>query len=98
MEIRVLKYFLAVVREENITKAAEALHITQPTLSRQLQQLEEELNCHLFMRGKQHITLTEEGLLLKKRAEDIVELAHKTKKRIFITRSFYNRRDLYWKW
>lgn len=80
MEIRVLRYFLAVVREESITKAAETLHITQPTLSRQLQQLEEELNTHLFVRGKHHITLTDEGMLLKKRAEDIVKLADKTEK------------------
>lgn len=80
MEIRVLRYFLAVVREESITKAAETLHITQPTLSRQLQQLEEELNTHLFIRGKHHMTLTDEGMLLKKRAEDIVELADKTEK------------------
>lgn len=80
MEIRILRYFLAVVREESITKAAETLHITQPTLSRQLQQLEEELNTHLFIRGKHHITLTDEGMLLKKRAEDIIELADKTEK------------------
>lgn len=80
MEIRVLKYFLAVAREENITKAAEYLHITQPTLSRQLMQLEEELNTILFVRGKSRITLTDEGMLLRRRAEEIVDLANKTEK------------------
>lgn len=80
MEIRVLKYFLTVTREESITKAAEILHITQPTLSRQLMQLEDELKTQLFIRGKSKITLTEEGILLKRRAEEIVDLAHKTEK------------------
>lgn len=80
MELRVLKYFLAVAREENITKAAEFLHITQPTLSRQLMQLEEELNTTLFIRGKNHIVLTDEGMLLRRRAEEIVDLANKTEK------------------
>ena len=74
MEIRVLKYFLAVAREENITKAAEVLHITQPTLSRQLMQLEDELGAQLYIRGKNKITLTEEGMLLRRRAEEIVDL------------------------
>ncbi len=78
MELRVLKYFLAVAREENITRAAEVLHITQPTLSRQLIQLEEELDAQLFVRGKHHITLTNEGMLLRRRAEEIVNLADKT--------------------
>ena len=77
MEIRVLKYFLAVAREENITKAAEVLHITQPTLSRQLMQLEDELGAQLYIRGKNKITLTEEGMLLRRRAEEIVDLADK---------------------
>lgn len=80
MELRVLKYFLAVAREENITKAAQFLHITQPTLSRQLIQLEEELNAQLFIRGKNHIVLTDEGMLLRRRAEEIVDLANKTEK------------------
>lgn len=78
MEIRVLKYFLAVVREENITKAAAMLHITQPTLSRQLAELEEELHTQLFVRGKRKIILTEAGMLLRRRAEEIVALAEKT--------------------
>ena len=82
METRVLKYFLAVAREENITKAAEQLHITQPTLSRQLAQLEEELGVHLFERGTRRTTLTTEGLLLRRRAEEIVELMDKTEREL----------------
>ncbi len=82
MEIRVLQYFLAVAREENITKAAALLHITQPTLSRQLMQMEEELGVKLFRRGKHHILLTEEGMLLRRRAQEIVDLAEKTEKEL----------------
>ena len=78
MEIRVLKYFLTVVREESISRAAEVLHITQPTLSRQLAQLEEETGVRLFRRGSRKITLTSEGLLLRRRAEEIVELVERT--------------------
>jgi len=77
MEIRVLKYFLAVAREENITRAAALLHITQPTLSRQLMQMEEELGIKLFRRSKHSIVLTEEGMLLRRRAQEIVDLAKK---------------------
>lgn len=82
MEIRVLQYFLAAAREENITKAAALLHITQPTLSRQLMQMEEELGVKLFRRGKHHILLTEEGMLLRRRAQEIVDLAEKTAKEL----------------
>lgn len=80
MDIRILRYFLAVVREESISGAAEFLHITQPTLSRQLMDLEEELGVKLLNRGKknQRITLTEEGMLLRRRAEEIVALTDKT--------------------
>ena len=78
MEIRVLKYFLTVVREESISRAAETLHITQPTLSRQLSQLEEETGVKLFQRGARRITLTNEGRLLRRRAEEIVELVERT--------------------
>lgn len=80
MEIRVLRYFLAVAREESISKAAENLHITQPTLSRQLIELEEQLGCRLLNRSKRHhkITLTDEGILLRKRAEEIIALVDKT--------------------
>ena len=77
MEIRVLRYFLMVAREENITKAAELLHITQPTLSRQLMQLEEELETKLFKRSNHSIRLTEDGMLLKRRAQEIVQLVDK---------------------
>lgn len=80
MEIRVLKYFLMAAREENITKAAELLHITQPTLSRQLQQLEEKLGVKLFQRSNHSIRLTEDGMLLKRRAQEIVALTDKTEK------------------
>ncbi len=78
MEIRVLRYFLAVAREENITRAAERLYISQPTLSRQLKELEEELGKKLFMRGSSKITLTEEGRLLRRRASEILDLVDKT--------------------
>lgn len=80
MEIRVLRYFLAVAQEESISRAAEALHITQPTLSRQLMELEEELGTPLLNRGKKNrrVTLTDAGLLLRKRAKEIVALTDKT--------------------
>lgn len=78
MELRVLRYFLMVAREENITKAAELLHITQPTLSRQLMQLEDELGAKLFQRSSHSIRLTEDGMLLKRRAQELVQLADKT--------------------
>ncbi|WP_130861329.1 LysR family transcriptional regulator [Bacilliculturomica massiliensis] len=79
MELRVLNYFLMVAREENITKAAQLLHVTQPTLSRQLMQLEEELGVKLFQRSSHCIILTEEGMLLKRRAQELLTLAEKTK-------------------
>lgn len=82
MELRVLRYFLMVAREENITRAAGLLHVTQPTLSRQLIQLEEELGVKLFHRNKYRITLTEEGLLLKQRAQEIVALSDKAKQEL----------------
>lgn len=77
MEFRVLNYFVTVAREENISSAAETLHITQPTLSRQLKDLEDELGKTLFIRGKRKITLTGEGMLLRKRAEEIINLVKK---------------------
>lgn len=80
MELRVLKYFLMVVREENITRAAQLLHITQPTLSRQMMQLEDELGTKLFKRSNHKIYLTEDGMLLKSRAQNIVELAERTER------------------
>jgi len=78
MELRVLNYFLVVAREENITRAAEHLHITQPTLSRQLSQLEDELGVKLFDRGQHGISLTADGMLLRRRAREIVALSEKT--------------------
>lgn len=78
MEFRKLKYFLAVTREQSISKAAEALYITQPNLSRQMQNLEKEIGQQLFIRGTKKITLTEAGQLLRKRAEEIIELYHQT--------------------
>lgn len=82
MEIRVLRYFLTVVREESITRAADMLHITQPTLSRQLAQMEAEMGVKLFDRGTRKITLTNEGLLLRRRAEEILELVDKTEREL----------------
>lgn len=80
MEVRVLKYFLTVAREENITRAAEILHISQPALSRQMMQLEEELGAQLFVRGRHSSSLTEAGMLLRRRAQEIVDLTDKTEK------------------
>lgn len=82
MELRVLNYFLMVAREENITRAANLLHMTQPTLSRQLMQLEEELGVKLFERSSHNIILTEEGMLLKRRAKEMISLADKTKQEL----------------
>ena len=76
METRLLQYFLAVVREENISRAAEVLHVTQPTLSRQMTQLEEELGVQLFIRGR-HLALTDAGIMLRHRAEEVVALMEK---------------------
>ena len=78
MELRVLRYFLEVAREGNVTHAAQRLHVSQPTLSRQLKDLEDELGKKLFTRSNYSIKLTEEGILLRKRAEDILEMADKT--------------------
>ncbi|MBT2255628.1 LysR family transcriptional regulator [Priestia megaterium] len=77
MEIRVLRYFLAVAREGNITKAADVLHVTQPTLSRQLKDLEQELGKKLFIRSSHSVILTDEGMLLRNRAEEIVNMVDK---------------------
>ena len=82
MEFRVLQYFLAIAREETISKAAESLHITQPTLSRQMKGLEEQLGKQLFIRGNRKINLTEEGILLRQRAEEIISLVEKTESEI----------------
>ena len=77
MEIRVLRYFLAIAREGSITGAAASLHLTQPTLSRQLKELEQQLGKTLFVRSSHHVILTDEGILLRKRAEEIIEMVDK---------------------
>lgn len=82
MEIRLLRYFLAVASEENITRAAESLHISQPSLSKQLMQLEQEVGKQLLIRGKRKITLTKEGILLQKRANEIITLLEKTEREL----------------
>ncbi len=79
MELRVLNYFLTVAREGGLTGASEVLHVTQPTMSRQIQELEEELGQRLFIRTTRSMVLTPEGMLLRKRAEEILEMAEKTK-------------------
>ena len=80
MEFRSLQYFLMAAREENITKAANLLHLTQPTLSRSVMQLEEELGVKLFTRSNHNIILTEDGMLLKRGAQELVSLVEKTKR------------------
>ena len=79
MELRVLKYFLTVAREGGLTGASEVLHVTQPTMSRQIQELEEELGQKLFVRRSHSLALTPEGMILRKRAEEMLALAEKTK-------------------
>ena len=94
MEIRTLRYFLAVAREENMTKAAEILHVTQPTLSKTLKSLEDELGKKLFTRHSFSIALTEEGVLLRNRAEDLVSMADKIE-REFLSLDDITGGDLY---
>ncbi len=78
MDLRLLEYFLAVAKTGNITRAAEQLHVTQPTISRQLMELEQEMGARLLIRGKRQITLTDAGILFQQRAEEIVSLLQKT--------------------
>ena len=78
MEIRVLRYFLEIARESNMSRAAETLHVSQPTLSKQMKELESELGKKLFHRGSTSVSLTDEGMLLRKRAEDILTIVDKT--------------------
>lgn len=85
LELRVLNYFLAVAREESISGAANALHLSQPTLSRQLKDMEDELGKQLFIRGRKRIELTDEGRILKKRAEEIIALVEKTENEITVS-------------
>ncbi|MDE6208267.1 MAG: LysR family transcriptional regulator [Lachnospiraceae bacterium] len=88
MELRVLQYFLAVAREQSIVRAAESLHLSQPTLSTQIKAMEEELGKQLLIRGtkgSRKVTLTDEGMILRKRAEEILNLVHKTEKEISLS-------------
>lgn len=78
MDVRVLRYFLTIAREESISGAADFLHITQPTLSRQIKDLEDELGTQLLIRGSRNVTLTESGIFLRNRAEEIISLVDKT--------------------
>lgn len=78
MEIRILRYFLEIAREESMTRAAHTLHISQPTLSKQMKELEQELGKKLFKRGSTSMKLTDEGILLRRRAEDILDMVDKT--------------------
>ena len=94
MEIRTLRYFLTVAREENMTRAAEQLHVTQPTLSKALKSLEDELGKKLFTRHSFSIRLTEEGVLLRNRAEDLVSMADRIEKE-FISLDDITGGDLY---
>lgn len=87
VELRSLRYFLTVANERNITRAAKILHMTQPTLSRQMIELEKEMGTVFFIRGKRSLTLTDDGLLFKQQAEEIVELADRLEK------NFLNRKD-----
>ena len=87
MDIRTMQYYLAVVREGTISAAAEALHVAQPSLSRQMKELEEELGVSLFERGNRRITLTEEGMILRKRAEEMTRLMQRTEEEIFQVRN-----------
>ena len=85
MELRVLNYFLAIAREQSIVHAAESLHLSQPTLSTQIKNLEQELGKQLFIRGtkgSRKVTLTEEGMILRKRAEEILDLVKKAETEI----------------
>lgn len=88
MELRVLQYFLAVAREQSIIRAAESLHLSQPTLSTQIKAMEEELGKQLLIRGtkgSRKVTLTEEGMILRKRAEEILNLVQKTEREISLS-------------
>lgn len=95
MELRVLEYFLAVAREQSITAAADFLHLTQPTLSRQLRELEEEFGKQLFLRGSRKVTLTEAGVYFRQKAEEIVTLARRAEEEMKNTDKSIRRGYLY---
>lgn len=95
MDIRVLRYFLAIAREESISGAAQALHMTQPPLSRAMSDLEEEIGKQLFIRGNRKVILTEDGLLLRKRATEIIDLVEKTENELSSTGQEHISGDIY---
>lgn len=95
MDIRVLRYFLAIAQEESISGAAVVLHMTQPPLSRAISDLEEEIGKQLFIRGNRKVTLTEDGLLLRKRATEIIELVEKTENELSSTGQEHISGDIY---
>lgn len=82
MEIRVLKYFLSIVRKQSISGATEALHLSQPTPSRQIKDMEDEFGKQLLIRGSRKVTLTEDGMILRKRAEEIINLLERVENEI----------------
>lgn len=86
IETRLLYYFLAIAREQSITKAAETLHVTQPTLSKQMMELEAQLGKQLLIRGKKKITLTEEGAFLRAQAQEMINLMERRNLRLKLTR------------
>ena len=94
MELRVLNYFLMVAKEESISGAANVLHLSQPTLSRQLKDMEFELGKQLFIRGSKKIELTDEGRILKKRAEEIIALVEKTENEITVFAGLHPSREI----
>lgn len=96
MELRTLRYFLAAAQEENITRAADILHVTQPTLSRQMMDLEKELGTTLMLRGKNGLTLTDDGIFFRQRAEEIVELASPAGAGVCGTKCGCQRTDYHW--
>ena len=90
MELRVLQYFLAIAREQSIVRAAESLHLSQPTLSTQIKNMEQERGKQLLIRGtkgSRKVTLTEEGMILRKRAEEILDLVKKAEKEVTLSDS-----------
>lgn len=95
MDIRVLRYFLAIAREESISGAAQVLHMTQPPLSRAMSDLEQEIGKQLFIRGNRKVTLTEDGLLLRKRAAEIIDLVEKTENELSSTGQEHISGDIY---
>ena len=97
MELRELEYFLAIAKEENITAAAKSLHLSQPALTRQLKLLESELGTQLVIRGNRRLTLTEDGMMLRKRAEEVMRLLERTQNELRHTNETISG-DIYLRW